>query len=175
MYHILPFSFCLLTCLLLDPSPWLVLSFEMKKEDSLKPYGRVVGFLNYVIHLSFQMPRNLSGSLMAKVALTRPWLTLSMETRLTSRSAGSRRPSSLPKWCKSTHPRWRRLVQHPVDNVCHWWFLSLKMCPTWPTSTRPLSSGIWRQDMCPSWSTPTLVRNQHWVGKNTNRSWCTYL
>ena len=21
-----------------DPSPWLVLSFEMKKEDSLKPY-----------------------------------------------------------------------------------------------------------------------------------------
>ena len=55
-----------------DPSPWLVLSFEMKKEDSLKPYGRVVGFLNYVIHLSFQMPRNLSGSLMAKVALTRP-------------------------------------------------------------------------------------------------------
>ena len=23
---------------LLDPSPWLVLSFEMKKEDSLKPY-----------------------------------------------------------------------------------------------------------------------------------------
>ena len=26
-----------------DPSPWLVLSFEMKKEDSLKPYGEILG------------------------------------------------------------------------------------------------------------------------------------
>ena len=29
-----------------DPSPWLVLSFEMKKEDSLKPYGVIPGFFN---------------------------------------------------------------------------------------------------------------------------------
>ena len=108
------FIFChffrLLIFILLDPSPWLVLSFEMKKEDSLKPYGRIIGFPNFVIHLSFQMQRNRSGSLMEKVALTRPWLTLSMETRLTSRSAGSRRPSSLPKWCRSTLPRWRSLT-----------------------------------------------------------------
>ena len=55
-----------------DPSPWLILSFEMKKEDSLKPYGGIIGFLNSVIHLSFQMQRNRSGSLMEKVALTRP-------------------------------------------------------------------------------------------------------
>ena len=54
-----------------DPSPWLVLSFEMKKEDSLKPYGRVIGFLNCVIHLSFQMQRNLSGSLMVREVLMR--------------------------------------------------------------------------------------------------------
>ena len=38
---------CLLTFLFLDPSPWLVLSFEMKKEDSLKPYGRITGFREF--------------------------------------------------------------------------------------------------------------------------------
>ena len=67
------FSFCCLTFLFLDPSPWLILSFEMKKEDSLKPYGGIlVGFPNVIIYLSFQMQRNQSGSLMEKVALTRP-------------------------------------------------------------------------------------------------------
>ena len=67
------FSFCCLTFLFLDPSPWLILSFEMKKEDSLKPYGGIlVGFSNFITNLSFQMQRNRSGSLMEKVALTRP-------------------------------------------------------------------------------------------------------
>ena len=31
-----------------DPSPWLILSFEMKKEDSLKPYGEDFSF--YRVH-----------------------------------------------------------------------------------------------------------------------------
>ena len=36
-----------------DPSPWLILSFEMKKEDSLKPYGEILAFLNGInCHLS---------------------------------------------------------------------------------------------------------------------------
>ena len=70
MRHILTLS---LTYLLLDPSPWLVLSFEMKKEDSLKPYGRIIwGVSLFIILYSFQMQRNRSGSLMEKVALTRP-------------------------------------------------------------------------------------------------------
>ena len=67
------FVFCSLTFFFLDPSPWLILSFEMKKEDSLKPYGGIlVGFSNFITNLSFQMQRNRSGSLMEKVALTRP-------------------------------------------------------------------------------------------------------
>ena len=66
-------AFCSLTFHFLDPSPWLILSFEMKKEDSLKPYGGIlVGFSNFITNLSFQMQRNRSGSLMEKVALTRP-------------------------------------------------------------------------------------------------------
>ena len=47
-----PFMFCIMPSFLhilifihLDPSPWLVLSFEMKKEDSLKPYGKIIGIL----------------------------------------------------------------------------------------------------------------------------------
>ena len=37
-----------------DPSPWLILSFEMKKEDSLKPYGEDFCFLSgpcAVVHM----------------------------------------------------------------------------------------------------------------------------
>ena len=36
-----------------DPSPWLILSFEMKKEDSLKPYGDFFLILPINIYLVF--------------------------------------------------------------------------------------------------------------------------
>ena len=75
IFHFLSLLLCIISSncsSLLDPSPWLVLSFEMKKEDSLKPYGEIIGFLEFVINLSFQTQRNRSGSLMERVALTRP-------------------------------------------------------------------------------------------------------
>ena len=34
-----------------DPSPWLILSFEMKKEDSLKPYGEDFCFYQVHVHM----------------------------------------------------------------------------------------------------------------------------
>ena len=45
LHHASPSFLHILIVIHLDPSPWLVLSFEMKKEDSLKPYGKIIGIL----------------------------------------------------------------------------------------------------------------------------------
>ena len=42
LHHASPSFLYILIVIHLDPSPWLVLSFEMKKEDSLKPYGKII-------------------------------------------------------------------------------------------------------------------------------------
>jgi len=81
-----------------DPSPWLLVSFEMKKEDALKPYDP---------KKSVWVPDGEGGFDEAMIDL---W----METRSMSRLAGSRRLSRRTKPCKSTRPKWRVLMTYPT-------------------------------------------------------------
>jgi hypothetical protein len=79
-----------------DPSPWLLVTFEMKKEDSLKPYDakKSVWVPDGEGGFDEAMIDEVNGD---KVSLF-PGLFKAFNSfhRSPSKSAGSRRPSSRP-------------------------------------------------------------------------------
>ena len=104
-----------------DPSEFLIVSFEMKKEDSLKPYDA---------KKSVWVPDGEGGYDEAlidtvdgdKVTVKVGWepkvrnmKMIIMEKEEIIEKFYYSRPSSLPRSCRSTLPRWR----------------SSTMCPTW--------------------------------------------
>ena len=79
-----------------DPSPWLDVTFEMKKEDSLKPYDakKSVWVPDGEGGFDEALIDEVNGD---KVCLFRGiFKTLYSSHRSPSKSAGSRRPSSRP-------------------------------------------------------------------------------
>ena len=101
-----------------DPSEFLIVSFEMKKEDSLKPYDakKSVWVPDGEGGYDEALIDSVDGD---KVSVKVGWepkvrkIIITIMEKKIYKSYDSR-PLSLPKSCKSTLPRWRSSTMCPT-------------------------------------------------------------